>query len=75
MQFEIAAEETEKKTVYAADDRTAMKDELVKLEAAFAYAIKNSSPEVAAEVQRRIGQRLRELQMAVTNVERMGSED
>ncbi|MCJ1294025.1 hypothetical protein MMC34_005582 [Xylographa carneopallida] len=74
-EFEIASEETEKKTVYAADDRVAAQDELQKLKAAFDDAVQNSTPEVGAEIKARVGQRIRELDRAVEAMEEMAMED
>ena len=74
-EFEIAAEETEKKTVYAADDREAAQDALKILQEAFAKAVKESDPEVAKEIQGRVGQRIRELENAVKAMEEMALED
>jgi hypothetical protein len=74
-EFEIAAEETEKKTVYASDDREAAKGALEALKDAYQKALKESSPEVAQEVTSRVGQRIRELQNAVTAMEESAKED
>ena len=74
-EFEIAAEETEKKTVYAADDREAAKDALNMLKETFQKSIKESAPEVAKEVQSRVGPRIRELENAVVAMEEMAMED
>jgi len=74
-EFEIAAEETEKKTVYAADDREAAKEALKGLQDGYEKAIKESAPEVAKEVQARVGPRIRELANAVTAMEEMAMED
>ncbi|MCJ1439501.1 hypothetical protein MMC27_008895 [Xylographa pallens] len=74
-EFEIASEETEKKTVYAADDRVAAQEELQKLKAAFDNAVQNSTPEVGAEIKARVGQRIRELDRAVEVMEEMAMED
>ncbi|TVY92261.1 hypothetical protein LAWI1_G000980, partial [Lachnellula willkommii] len=57
-EFEIAAEETEKKTVYAADDRGAARDELDALRGLYEEALAGPDGE---EVKRRIGGRIREL--------------
>ncbi|MCJ1471981.1 hypothetical protein MMC13_000625 [Lambiella insularis] len=73
--FEIASEETEKKTVYAADDRAAAQEELQKLKAAFDDAIANSTPELGSEIKTRVGQRIRELDRAVEAMEEMAKED
>lgn len=74
-EFEIAAEETEKKTVYAEDDREAAQDALKMLQEGFQKAIKESSPDVAKEVQSRVGPRIRELENAVKAMEEMALED
>ncbi|KIW30177.1 uncharacterized protein PV07_05939 [Cladophialophora immunda] len=74
-EFEIAAEETEKKTVYAADDREAAADALKMLQEAFQKALKETSPEVSKEIQSRVGPRIRELENAVKAMEEMAMED
>ncbi|KAG8533057.1 uncharacterized protein KY384_001840 [Bacidia gigantensis] len=71
-EFEIASEETDKKTVYAADDRAAAHEELGKLKAAFEEAVKSEHGE---EIKRRIGQRIRELDRAVEAMEEKAKED
>ena len=75
MKFEIASEETEKKTVYAADDRAAAQAELQKLKAAFDDAVQDSAPEVGTEIKARVGQRIRELDRAVEAMNEMAMED
>ena len=74
-EFEIAAEETEKKSIYAAGDRAAAKEELNKLKAAFEDAMEGSTPKIAAEIKARVGERIRELENAVTAMEEMATED
>ncbi|KIW17781.1 hypothetical protein PV08_04976 [Exophiala spinifera] len=74
-EFEIAAEETEKKTVYAADDREAAVAALQTLKDAFEKAVKESDPEVGKEIQSRVGQRIRELENAIKAMEQMAMED
>ncbi|EXJ96357.1 hypothetical protein A1O1_01483 [Capronia coronata CBS 617.96] len=74
-EFEIAAEETEKKTVYAADDREAAQEALQTLKDAFEKAVKEGDPEVGKEIQSRVGQRIRELENAVKAMEEMAMED
>ena len=74
-EFEIAAEETEKKTVYAADDREAAADALKMLQDGYEKALKESSPEVSKEVQSRVGQRIRELESAIKAMEESAMED
>ena len=71
-EFEIATEETEKKSVYAADDRAAAREELDKLKEMFEEALAGSEGE---EVQRRVGQRIRELDNAVAGLEKAASEE
>lgn len=65
-EFEIATEETEKKSVYAADDRAAAREELDNLKEMFEEAVLGEDGE---EVKRRIGQRIRELDQAVQALE------
>jgi len=74
-EFEIAAEETEKKTVYAADDRAAAQEELQKLKDAYNKFLDESTPEVSAEIRSRVGQRIRELDHAIQGVEEAAKED
>ncbi|MCJ1365035.1 hypothetical protein MMC16_004154 [Acarospora aff. strigata] len=74
-EFEIASEETEKKTVYAADDRAAAQEELAKLKTAFDDAVRDSSPDVSAEIKSRVGQRIRELDRAVEAMEQAALEE
>lgn len=74
-EFEIAAEETEKKTVYAADDRDAAREAFADLKNAFEEAVRVSDPETGKEVQGRVGQRVRELENALTALEESAMED
>jgi hypothetical protein len=74
-EFEIAAEETEKKTVYAADDRDAAREAFADLKNAFEEAVRVSDPETGKEVQGRVGQRVRELEHALTALEESAMED
>ena len=74
-EFEIAAEETEKKTVYAADDRQAAQEAFQELKKAYEDALTQSEPEVGKEVQGRVGHRLRELGNALTALEESALED
>jgi len=74
-EFEIAAEETEKKTVYASDDREAAQDALTMLKEAYEKAIQESSPDVAKEITGRVSQRIRELENAVTAMEERAMQD
>jgi hypothetical protein len=71
-EFEIATEETEKKSVYAADDRGAAQEELEKLKRLYNKALEGESAE---EVKRRVGQRIRELDNAVEALEKSALED
>lgn len=75
IQFEIAVEETEKKTVYAADDRAAAADELAKLKELYEAAVNDTSPEIAKEIQSRVGQRIRELDHAIQGLEKSAMEN
>jgi hypothetical protein len=74
-EFEIAAEETEKKTVYAASDREAAAEALSALKEAYEKALRETSPEVSKEIQSRVGQRIRELENAVKAMEELAMED
>lgn len=70
-EFEIAAEETEANTVYAEEDRAAAREELTKVQEAYKAVLEGPDQEVAEEVKRRIGQRIRELENAVIAMEEM----
>ena len=74
-QFEIAAEETEKKTVYAADDRTAAGEEFAALKELYDAALRDSPEEVATEIKARVGSRIRELDEALKGLEEKAKED
>ncbi|KAI4250051.1 MAG: hypothetical protein L6R40_000222 [Gallowayella cf. fulva] len=71
-QFEIASEETDKKSVYAADDREAAREELENLKTAFEIAVQGENGE---EVRRRVGNRIRELEQGVVAMEERAMED
>lgn len=71
-EFEIATEETEKKSVYAADDRAAAREELDNLKEVYEKALEGSDGE---EVKKRIGQRIRELDHAVQALEKSALEE
>jgi hypothetical protein len=73
-EFEIAMEETEKQTVYAQDDRDAAREELEKVLEAYRSAVEGEDRELAEEVRRRIGHRVRELEMGVKRMEEMAIE-
>lgn len=70
-QFEIAMEETEKVSVYAEEDRKAAREELENLKTAFSLVTQGSDRELAEEVKRRVGHRIRELENAVVNMEEL----
>jgi hypothetical protein len=74
-EFEIAAEETEKKTVYAADDREAAQEAFKELKEYYAKALRESDPDTLKEVQGRVGSRIRELENAITAMEESALED
>ncbi|KAL8690309.1 MAG: hypothetical protein Q9218_004216 [Villophora microphyllina] len=70
--FEIASEETDKKSVYAADDRVAAREELDYLKSVFEVAVQGDDGE---EIRRRVGQRIRELERGVEAMEERAMED
>jgi hypothetical protein len=72
-EFEIASEESEKNTTYAADDRAAAREELDRLVEFYKSVTEGFGEEgvVKDEVKRRVGQRIREL---VAGVEAMEEE-
>ncbi|EME48740.1 hypothetical protein DOTSEDRAFT_142068 [Dothistroma septosporum NZE10] len=70
-EFEIAYEETEKITVYAEDDRKAAREELTKVQEAYKAVIEGEDQQLAEEVKRRIGQRIRELEQGVAAMEEL----
>ena len=71
-EFEIASEETDKKSVYAADDRAAAQEELAKFKRAYEEAVGGVDGE---EIRNRIGSRVRELDRAVEAMEEKAMED
>ena len=71
-EFEIASEETDKKSVYAAEDRDAARDELNVLKEMYEQALQSEAGE---EIRGRVGQRIRELDNAVQEMEKKGLED
>lgn len=58
-------------SVYAQDDRDAAREELDKVKEAYAKVVDGPDREVAEEVKRRIGQRIRELEQAVLAMEEL----
>ncbi|KAF2834316.1 hypothetical protein M501DRAFT_1001317 [Patellaria atrata CBS 101060] len=70
-EFEFAAEETENNTVYAADDRTAAREELEKLLSTYKSIVDGPDLDLAEQVKKRVGHRIRELQNAVTAMEEL----
>ncbi|KAH0536958.1 hypothetical protein FGG08_006223 [Glutinoglossum americanum] len=73
--FEIAAEETSKKSIYASEDRKTAREELARLKELYATATGNSGASVAAEIKERVGQRVRELEGAVEELNKVDLED
>ncbi|KAF2716454.1 hypothetical protein K431DRAFT_289410 [Polychaeton citri CBS 116435] len=73
-EFEIAMEETEKMTVYAEEDRKAAREELEKVKEVYDGVVGGEDRQLAEEVQKRIGQRIRELEMGVVRMEEMALE-
>ncbi|EMC94724.1 hypothetical protein BAUCODRAFT_41908, partial [Baudoinia panamericana UAMH 10762] len=70
-EFEMAMEETEKMTVYAEEDRKAAREELDKVQEAYRSIVDGPDQQLAEEVQRRIGQRIRELEQGVAAMEEL----
>ncbi|KAH0030463.1 hypothetical protein KCU78_g3068, partial [Aureobasidium melanogenum] len=68
-EFEMAMEETENKTIYAEADREAAREELTKVQEAYRSIVEGPDTDLAEEVKRRIGQRIRELEAGVKNME------
>jgi len=64
-------EETEKNTTYAPDDRQAAREELDKVKEAYRSVVEGPDREVAEEVKRRVGQRIRELEQGVVAMEEL----
>ena len=62
-------EETEKVSVYAEEDRKAAREELTKVQEAYRLVVEGPDEELAEEVKRRVGQRIRELEQGVANME------
>lgn len=60
--------------MYAEDDRAAAREELENVKRAYREVVEGSDRELAEEVQRRIGQRVRELEMGVQRMEEMAQE-
>ncbi|KAL9016451.1 MAG: hypothetical protein Q9185_006220 [Variospora sp. 1 TL-2023] len=83
-EFEIATEETAKRSVYAADDRAAAREELEKLKRVYyeAAAVRlrttgggDGGGEMGEEVKRRVGARVRELERGVEALEERAKEE
>ena len=74
-EFEMAAEETTKKTIYAADDRQAAVDAFQELKTAYEKAVREAGPDGGREIGERIGTRIRELEGAVKGLEEAAMED
>jgi hypothetical protein len=73
-EFQIAAEETEGNTVYAADDRAAAREEVDRLRAFYRAVVEEGGTDgydagVREEVRRRAGGRVRELANAMEALE------
>ena len=73
-EFEIAMEETEKETVYAEEDRKAARTELENVQAAYKKIIEGDDKDLAAQVEKRVGHRIRELEAGVKRMEEMAIE-
>ena len=68
-EFEIAAEETERNTTYAEDDRAAAREELDTLLDFYRGIVEGGDKVIADEVKRRVGHRIRELEHAMIALE------
>jgi hypothetical protein len=70
-EFQIAQEETQENTVYAAEDRKAARGEFDKLKTLFEQYIDGEGlePEGKEELQKRAGHRIRELEQALRTME------
>ncbi|KAF2735541.1 hypothetical protein EJ04DRAFT_551883 [Polyplosphaeria fusca] len=68
-EFDIAHEETAKNTQYAADDRAAAREELDALLEFYASVVEGEDRGVAEEVVRRVGGKVRELEVGVRGME------
>ncbi|KAI9806279.1 MAG: hypothetical protein M1825_006394 [Sarcosagium campestre] len=73
--FEMALEETEKKTVYARDDRAAVREALSQLQTTYTNAVQQSEPSISSEIRSRVGDRIRELEAAVTELNKADLEE
>ena len=73
-EFEIAAEETEKKSTYGPEDREAAHEAFVELKWVYDEAIAQGE-EVGKEVEKRVGGRIRELENALKNMDELAMED
>ena len=58
-------------TVYAEDDRAAAREELTKLQEAYGMIVNGPDHNLAEEIKRRMGHRIRELENAVVAMEEM----
>ena len=76
-ELEIASEETEKKSVYAADDREAAVQTFQDFKLAYERAVEEgeSGGGTGEEVRGRIGQRVREMERAIAVLQERGRED
>lgn len=71
-EFEIASEETDKKSIYAADDREAAFEEWNTLKEMYERALEGKFGE---EVRMRVGHRIRELERGMEGLEERAKED
>lgn len=68
-------EETEKRSIYAADDRATVREELEKLENLYRDSVSTSPAEQGEEIRRRVEQRIREFRNAVQEPNKADLED
>ena len=76
-ELEIASEETDKKSVYASDDRNAAIDAFNDFKQAYERAVEaeGKDPGSGEEIRGRIGQRVREMESAVEALSERAKED
>lgn len=68
-------EETEKRSIYAADDRATVREELEKLENLYRDSVSTLPAEQGEEIRRRVEQRIREFRNAVQELNKADLED
>ncbi|KAI5844542.1 hypothetical protein DFP73DRAFT_549684 [Morchella snyderi] len=74
-ELEMAVEETEKRSIYAADDRATVRVELEKLERLYRDSVSSSPAEQGEEIRKRVEQRIREFKNAVQELNKADLEN